>query len=125
MTEGNIHARRRWAYKMMARCAAPPPAYGTAEWLALPEGSVEKVAAVVRAAECWATDGDNLAENLRVQAEAAARAHKDLDDAEYLARRNAHREEYRHLRLVKGTGYSQTPEFLAHGTDGLERGEPA
>lgn len=125
MTEGNAHARRRWAYKMVARCSAPPPAYGTAEWLALPEGSIEKVAAVIRAAECWATDGDNLHENLRAQAEAAARAHKQLDDAEYVARREAHREQYRGLRLVKGEAYSQTADFLARGTNGLERGEPA
>jgi len=92
--DAGVLARRRWAYRMLSRCAAPPPVYGSAAWLALPEGSVEKVAAVVRAAECWATDGDHLAENLRVEVEAATVAAKQLEDAAYAARRDAHRAEW-------------------------------
>lgn len=90
-TPGNVHARRRWAYVMVSRCSEPPPAYGSAEFLALPDGDLRKVAAVIRAAENWATDGDNLEENLRVEIETARAAHKALDDAEYVARRDAHR----------------------------------
>jgi hypothetical protein len=36
--------RRRWAYAMISRCARPGPAYGSPEWLMLPDGP-EKVAA--------------------------------------------------------------------------------
>ena len=48
--------RRAWAYAMVSRCQTPPPAYGSPEWLALPDGSVEKVAAVILAAEKCAID---------------------------------------------------------------------
>lgn len=47
--------RRVWAYALVSRCPAPPPAYGSIEWLALPDGP-EKVAAVVLAAEKFAID---------------------------------------------------------------------
>ena len=42
--------RRAWALALMSRANGRPPAYGSPEWLALPDGP-EKVAAVVRAAE--------------------------------------------------------------------------
>lgn len=48
--------RRAWAYAMISRCQTPPPAYGSLEWLALPDGSLEKVAAVILAAEKCAID---------------------------------------------------------------------
>ena len=48
--------RRAWAYGMVSRCKTPPPAYGSRDWLALPDGSVEKVAAVILAAEKCAID---------------------------------------------------------------------
>lgn len=117
-TPGNIHARRRWAYRMMSRCDSPPPAYGTSEWLALPEGSVEKVSAVIRAAECWARDGDELENRLRIEIELAREAFTADDDAEYVARRDAHRAEFGGLRLIKGGPFSQTDEFRQHGTGG-------
>lgn len=49
-----IAARRKWAYSLIQRASQPPPAYGSPEWCALPEGSPEKVAAVKVAAECHA-----------------------------------------------------------------------
>jgi hypothetical protein len=42
--------RRAWAYALISRASTPPPAYGSVEWLALPDGP-EKVAAVILAAE--------------------------------------------------------------------------
>ena len=89
-------ARHRWARSFIRRCPDAPP-YGSAAWLALPEGDAGKVAAVVRAAECWATDGDNLEANLRAEVEALSAAHKAADDTEYVARRDAHREEWANL----------------------------
>lgn len=50
--------RRAWAYAMISRCQAPPPAYGSLEWLALPDGSIRKVAAVILAAEKCAIDSE-------------------------------------------------------------------
>lgn len=80
-------SRRRWAHRMVTRCPSSVPLYGSAEWLGLPEGDVRKVAAVVRAAEAWATEGDEL--------EALARlAHKKAEDSEYVERREAHRERW-------------------------------
>jgi hypothetical protein len=87
-----ITARQRWARALMKRAGGRVPPYGSAEWLALPEGDSRKVAAVVRAAECWATDGDNLEERLRVEVEALQAAHKAAEDADYEARRDTHRE---------------------------------
>ena len=111
----DMDARRRWARRLISRCQTPPPAYGSAEWLSLPEGDGRKVAAVVIAAESWATDGDELETQLRTEVEAMRLAHKRLDDEEYAARRDAHREEWRHLKLVKGIAYADTDEFRSGG----------
>jgi hypothetical protein len=90
-TDSAVLARRRWALAMIQRCQAPPPSYGSAAWLELAEGDVAKVAAVVIAAESWATDGDNLEENLRVEVAQLQASHKRLEDEEYVANRDAHR----------------------------------
>jgi len=87
-------ARKRWARRMMTAAGGPSPAYGTPEWLALPEGDRCKVASVVRAAECWAAEEDTLEERLRVEVEALRAAYKRDEDAGYAARRDAHRAEY-------------------------------
>ncbi len=89
----DTEARRGWAYALIGRCKTPPPRYGSPEFLALADGP-EKVASVIVAAENWARDGDNLEENLRVQLEAERAAFKRLEDEEYLARRDAHRESW-------------------------------
>lgn len=80
-----MNARREWARHLLD--AAPDaPSYGSPEWLALPESHPAKVAAVVRAAECWAVDGDELEARLRVEVMALSRDYKQLEDAEYAAR---------------------------------------
>lgn len=89
-----VESRRRWAYRMVERCTSPPPSYGTAAWLALPEGSVEKVAAVVIAAEAWARQGDTLEDDLRTEVRQLAEAFKRDEDADYQARAAAHRDHW-------------------------------
>lgn len=89
-----MSARARWARRMIEVAAKPLPRYGSDEWLALPEGDARKVAAVVVAAECWATDADSLAEVIGIEVEAFKRA----EDAEYQARAAAHREEWSRKR---------------------------
>lgn len=97
MSEADIRvvARRRWALALIQRCASPPPTYGSAEWAALPEGSAEKVASVVIAAESWARDGDGLEERMRREVELMRAAFKADEDADYIARRDQHRRDWR------------------------------
>ncbi len=108
----DVAARRRWAYRMIRRCPEPPPLYGSAAWLALPEGSPARVAAVVRAAEAWAQCGDELEAELRTELDLAWRAHKAAEDAEYQAQAAAHRERWSHLPLTKPTYAGQDVEPL-------------
>jgi len=79
---------------------SPPPTYGSADWLALVEGSPEKVAGVVVAAESWARGADDLEENLRRGIEDARAAFKATEDADYAARAAEHRERYERLGQV-------------------------
>jgi hypothetical protein len=58
----------------------PIPRYGTADWHRLPYADPRRWAAVLIAAECWATDGDNLAANLHTELAAAHRTHRQLED---------------------------------------------
>ena len=90
--------RHRWARRMLDAAEGPIPSYGSPEWLALPEGDRRKVAAVVIAAECWATDP----EWTWIEALYAATAFRDAEDADYLARADAHRREWSNLRPCKG-----------------------
>lgn len=87
----NAYRRRAWAYRFISRVSTPGVVYGSPEFLAMPEGP-EKWGIAIRAAECWASDGDNLKENLRVELEAARHADKLLEDAAYRRRRDAHRD---------------------------------
>jgi hypothetical protein len=68
--------RRAWAYALISRASTPPPAYGSPQWLALPDGP-EKVAAVVLAAEKCLIDWESQ---------------KVLDDQVFAAERKAHRD---------------------------------
>ena len=106
-----VDSRRRWAYRMIRRCPEPPPTYGSADWLALPEGSPAKVAAVIIAAEAWARMGDELEAEIRVELDLAWKAHKAAEDAEYRARAAAHREEWGRLRGVPRGAFADSPEF--------------
>lgn len=91
--EPQVDARKSWARPYIA-ADRDAPAYGTPEWLALPDGPT-KIAAVVRAAECWATDGDNLEANLTAELDAAAAfAAKTAADETFVRRRDAHRLEW-------------------------------
>ena len=75
--------RREWALAMMQRAHGPIVAYGSPEWLALPDGP-EKVAAVVRAAECWVLDGELTRDRLYAE-------QKSAEDRAFVAAREAHR----------------------------------
>lgn len=109
-------ARRRWAAGMLAKATGLNiPVYGSPEWLALPEGNLAKVAAVVRAAECHARAGDELEADLRAEVEELRRAHKRAEDAEYVAGIVTHREKWKGLSVVRGGAYSQTDEFRGGG----------
>lgn len=93
-----MNARSRWARRMIDAAEKPLPAYGSPEWLALPDHDRRKVAAVVVAAECWATDLDNLPERIRLEAE----AHKRIEDAAYVERWQAHHAEWRDMKPCRG-----------------------
>lgn len=81
--------RRRWAYAYTSRCASPPPAYGSPEWCALPDGP-EKVAAVVIAAEALV-----VYDELRDMAMESYRlAGKRGEDQEFRQRKAEHRQEW-------------------------------
>lgn len=86
--------RRCWAYAMISRCSTPPPRYGSEAWTALTDGDVRKVAGVVIAAEQWAIDGDNLESKLRAELDNVRRAVKEALDAEYVDRRDSHRDNW-------------------------------
>lgn len=106
----DMEARRRWAYQMIGQCLTPPPTYGSDAWLALPEGSPAKVAAVIIAAEAWTRGGDELEADLRTELDLAWHAHKAAEDADYSARAAAHRREWGHLRVVRGA-FADSPRF--------------
>jgi len=87
-----VGERRRWAYRFIGMAAVPPPTYGSAEWLASPDSDPVKIAAVVIAAEATAREADDLEVNLRRELDAARRAHKASEDAEYAERAAAWRD---------------------------------
>lgn len=80
-----VAQRRRWAYTLVRRAKGRPPRYGSAEWFALPEGSPERVASVVVAAEAYQRDGDDLEGVLRAQLEEQRRAFLERDDEQHRA----------------------------------------
>jgi len=77
--------RRRWACALIRRATVRPPAYGSAGWHALPEGSPERIAAVVVAAESWQRDDDDLEGLLRAQVEQQRRAFLQRDAEQHRA----------------------------------------
>ncbi len=110
-------ARRSWAYRMLRKAASPPPRYGSAEWLALPEKSAERVAAVVNAAECWARELDDLPDRLGLELDERRRAEKFEEDAAYQARAAEHRHNWRHLRVVEPYTDRRARELAAVDSD--------
>jgi hypothetical protein len=105
----SAQARSRWAYKMVQRCQTPPPKYGSTEWLRLPENDVRRIAAVVIAAEAWASAGDCLEDTLRAQLDAEREAFKRAEDTDYQQRRDAHRAAW----LPDLPGFRHDPELGA------------
>lgn len=103
-TAAEVAARRRWEYWLIRKCPTPPPLYGSPEWLALPNDSAAKVAACVRAAACWARDGDELPERLAAELDAAREAAKRIEDADYRERYRAHR---RQCRPPRGKSFTE------------------
>ena len=75
--------RRKWALAMMGRARGPIVAYGSPEWHALPDGP-EKVAAVIKAAECYVIECQLFDERLEAE-------RKSADDRAWLSARERHR----------------------------------
>jgi len=101
--------RRRWAYSLIRRSMSPVPTYGSQAWIELPEGSAEKIASVVVAAEAWAMDGDDLVDDLHRELDERRRIDKALDDDDYQARAADHRKRWRHLSLAAPSRYAGQP----------------
>jgi len=125
-----VTARRSWSYRLVSRCATPPPIFGTREWLELPEGTPAKIASVVVAAESWARELDDLPERLEHELDERRRAEKAAEDAEYQARAAAHRRDWRHLRVVEPYADRRDRElaeaiYRPADADGRPGGEPA
>ncbi len=133
MTAANapeVGARRRWAYGLIRRAATPVPSYGSREWLQLPDGSAERIASVVVAAESWARELDDLPDRLEHELDERRRAEKAAEDAEYQARATAHRREWRHLRVIEPYADRRDRElaeaiYRPADADGRPGGEPA
>lgn len=68
--------------------------YGSPEWCQLNPADPMRLAAVFVAAESWASQADTLVEDLRAEVASLSRAHKRLEDAEYVARAASHREQW-------------------------------
>lgn len=94
--------RSAWASRMLARAEGPLEKYGSPEWHALADSDLNKWLAAVAAAEAWALDGDELEARLWTEVIALSRANKAAEDAEYLARRDAHRETWDGLDKLIG-----------------------
>lgn len=64
---------------------AQTPAYGSAEWDCLPDGDARKRAACIIAAECWATQAENLVRDLEIELRVAREANRTAEDLAYKA----------------------------------------
>lgn len=85
-------ARRAWAYARISLCPTPPVAYGSPEWLALPDRSPEKWAAIILAAEKCLIDWESA---------------KAAEDAAFLEGQRRHRQSW------TGRGFRPDPEIAA------------
>jgi hypothetical protein len=98
--------RRRWARQLINQSTDQRPEYGSTAWIMLPDEHADKVAACVVAAECWATTGDLLEEELRQEIELARAAFKRAEDEEYQRRAAEHRREQERLNSRVSTSFS-------------------
>lgn len=80
-----VEQRRAWAaaYIQDARTRGHAPRYGTTEWHNLTPTDPLRWAAVIIAAECWASDGDNLSERLAIEITEAR--YVDQQEADWFA----------------------------------------
>lgn len=97
-----VEARRVWSSAYIQRGEGRAPRFGSVEWLNLDDSDPFKIAAVVIAAECWASERDNLPATLEAEIDSLRRAHKAAEDAEYVARIAEHREQWKHLKVIPG-----------------------
>ena len=100
-----IEQRKAWARQLISR-APDAPIYGSAAFLAMPDGP-EKVAAVVKAAECWLTELEDGLERLRAEHLGAALQEKSSSDAAYVEQRDQWRREW------TGQGFRPDPAIAA------------
>jgi len=97
----NIVKRQRWAFRFIRKPEEDRPEYGSTGWLELPDDHPDKVAACVVAAECWATAGDHIEEDLRREIEVGRATLKRIDDQEYQTQAAAHRERYKNPSMYR------------------------
>ena len=84
--------RRFWARQLIDRAPKPLPTYGSTAWLAADDAT--KLGSMAVAAEAWASDSENLEDDLRRETEAFRLGFKAGDDADYAAKAEAHRAKY-------------------------------
>lgn len=91
--------RRTWARALIDRATGPIPSYGSTEFLMADDAT--KLGSMAVAAEAWASDSENLEDDLRRETEAFRLGFKAAEDQEYQQAAAAHRE-----RLSKQYGVS-------------------
>jgi hypothetical protein len=87
-------------YRFIGRCKTPPPPLTSPEWDALPDDDPRKVGAICVFAEAHAQEHDNLVPDLWLEMRMRAETEKATEDAEYVARAEGHRREWRGLAGV-------------------------
>lgn len=110
-------SRRYWARQLIERQTPTRPIYGSTEWLMLPNDHPDKIAACVVAAECWATAGDTLEDDLRREIKALQIGFKHGEDTAYQEQVDAHRERY-------GEAPRQLKSFVERRTDQIAAAQP-
>lgn len=83
--------RRYWARNLLDAAPRPIKTYGSTEWLMLADDDPAKLAGAVLAAEAWASDWENLEDDLRREVEAFRLGFKAGEDQEYQQAAAAHR----------------------------------
>ena len=106
--------RRFWARQLIDRAPKPLPMYGSTNWLILAGGDPRRIAAVVIAAECWATSADSMEADLRREIEALQIGFKAGEDAEYQATAAAHRAKCGNSSTLKGFTERRAAQLAAN-----------
>ncbi len=95
---GSCYGRRAWARAMIEKAKGHAvPEYGSVDWLRLPDAHPARIAAVVIAAEAWASSGDRLVSDIEREVDQMRRSAKRAEDEAYAASIEAHREKWKHL----------------------------